>query len=196
MHYLERLLGRDTFIALAALEDDQVVGGVAAYVLPKFEQERSEIYIYAGGGTDAQEARYRHRDDCGASETCGLARGLRDFRSGRLRRCRGHRVVHEARHTRGCHALRHCPLAVGGMPRAPRTCVNSPRDLDQAMCSIAIATGPHRAGLRPDVRCAGIRKIKRVLLTTGHGGCARATPPRSAAGDGAPLASPRPWRRR
>lgn len=46
MHYLERLLGRDTFIALAALEDDQVVGGVAAYVLPKFEQERSEIYIY------------------------------------------------------------------------------------------------------------------------------------------------------
>ena len=44
--YLERLLGSDTFIALAAVEGDQVVGGVAAYVLPKFEQERSEIYIY------------------------------------------------------------------------------------------------------------------------------------------------------
>jgi len=44
--YLERLLGRDTFIALAAVEGNQVVGGVAAYVLPKFEQERSEIYIY------------------------------------------------------------------------------------------------------------------------------------------------------
>jgi aminoglycoside 3-N-acetyltransferase I len=44
--YLERLLRMDTFIALAALKDDQVVGGVAAYVLPKFEQERSEIYIY------------------------------------------------------------------------------------------------------------------------------------------------------
>jgi aminoglycoside 3-N-acetyltransferase I len=44
--YLERLLGRDTFIALAAVEGDQVIGGVAAYVLPKFEQERSEIYIY------------------------------------------------------------------------------------------------------------------------------------------------------
>lgn len=44
--YLQRLLGSDTFIAIAALEDDEVVGGIAAYVLPKFEQERSEIYIY------------------------------------------------------------------------------------------------------------------------------------------------------
>ena len=44
--YLERLLARDTFIALAALKDDEVVGGIAAYVLPKFEQERSEVYIY------------------------------------------------------------------------------------------------------------------------------------------------------
>lgn len=44
--YLERLLESDTFIALAALKGDEVVGGIAAYVLPKFEQERSEIYIY------------------------------------------------------------------------------------------------------------------------------------------------------
>lgn len=44
--YLERLLGRDTFIAIAAIEGATVVGGVAAYVLPKFEQERSEIYLY------------------------------------------------------------------------------------------------------------------------------------------------------
>ena len=44
--YLDQLLGSDTFIALVALQDDIVVGGMAAYVLPKFEQERSEIYIY------------------------------------------------------------------------------------------------------------------------------------------------------
>jgi aminoglycoside 3-N-acetyltransferase I len=44
--YLERLLGSDTFIAIAAVKGDEVVGGLAAYVLPKFEQERSEIYIY------------------------------------------------------------------------------------------------------------------------------------------------------
>jgi aminoglycoside 3-N-acetyltransferase I len=45
--YLQRLLARDTFIALAAIaRDGTVVGGVAAYVLDKFEQERSEIYIY------------------------------------------------------------------------------------------------------------------------------------------------------
>lgn len=44
--YLARLLGGDYFIALAALKGDEVVGGLAAYELRKFEQERSEIYIY------------------------------------------------------------------------------------------------------------------------------------------------------
>lgn len=44
--YLGRLLGKDTFIALAAIKDRRVVGGIAAYELEKFEQERSEIYIY------------------------------------------------------------------------------------------------------------------------------------------------------
>ncbi len=44
--YLRRLLGGDSFIALAALKRGVVVGGIAAYELKKFEQERSEIYIY------------------------------------------------------------------------------------------------------------------------------------------------------
>lgn len=44
--YLARLLGTDTFIAIVALEGEQVVGGLAGYVLPKFEQPRSEFYIY------------------------------------------------------------------------------------------------------------------------------------------------------
>jgi len=44
--YLRRVLGRDDFIAVAALQGGEVVGGLAAYQLRKFEQERSEIYIY------------------------------------------------------------------------------------------------------------------------------------------------------
>lgn len=44
--YAQRLLSRDTFIAIAAFDGDSVVGGLAAYVLDKFEQERSEVYIY------------------------------------------------------------------------------------------------------------------------------------------------------
>lgn len=44
--YLRRLLRSDQFIALAALKSGKVVGGLAAYELHKFEQERSEIYIY------------------------------------------------------------------------------------------------------------------------------------------------------
>jgi len=44
--YLGRLLGKPHFIALAALRGDEVVGGLAAYELEKFERARSEIYIY------------------------------------------------------------------------------------------------------------------------------------------------------
>jgi aminoglycoside 3-N-acetyltransferase I len=44
--YLASLLGKDHFIAYAALDGDKVVGGLAAYVLEKFEQERKEVYIY------------------------------------------------------------------------------------------------------------------------------------------------------
>lgn len=44
--YLQSLLGGDTFIALAAVNDGKVIGGLAAYELKKFEQARSEFYIY------------------------------------------------------------------------------------------------------------------------------------------------------
>ncbi len=44
--YLEELLSSREFIALVALTDDAVVGGLTAYELRKFERQRSEIYIY------------------------------------------------------------------------------------------------------------------------------------------------------
>lgn len=44
--YLEALLSRDTFVAIAAFAGPTVIGGLAAYVLPKFEQARAELYIY------------------------------------------------------------------------------------------------------------------------------------------------------
>jgi aminoglycoside 3-N-acetyltransferase I len=42
----DRLLGMDTFTALVALDGPDVVGALAGYELVKFEQERSEFYIY------------------------------------------------------------------------------------------------------------------------------------------------------
>lgn len=44
--YLRGVLGDATFVALAALDDGAVIGGLVAYELRKFEQERSEYYIY------------------------------------------------------------------------------------------------------------------------------------------------------
>lgn len=44
--YLERLLQAGHFIPLAAFDGAGLIGGLAAYELAKFEQARSEIYIY------------------------------------------------------------------------------------------------------------------------------------------------------
>jgi aminoglycoside 3-N-acetyltransferase I len=44
--YLTGLLAQPHFIAVAALAGDEVIGGLAAYELQKFESARTEIYIY------------------------------------------------------------------------------------------------------------------------------------------------------
>jgi ribosomal protein S18 acetylase RimI-like enzyme len=55
--YLERLLASETFLAIAAIAGNRTVGGLAGYVLPKFEQARAEFYIY----DLAVDERYRRR---------------------------------------------------------------------------------------------------------------------------------------
>jgi aminoglycoside 3-N-acetyltransferase I len=44
--YIESLLSSDSFYAMVAAKDDKIIGGIAGYELQKFEQERSEFYIY------------------------------------------------------------------------------------------------------------------------------------------------------
>jgi aminoglycoside 3-N-acetyltransferase I len=44
--YLRGLLSSETFVAIAAWSGSLVIGGLAGYVLPKFEQARSEFYLY------------------------------------------------------------------------------------------------------------------------------------------------------
>lgn len=44
--YAGDLLGKDHVHALVAEDGDAVVGALVAYELPKFESERSEVYIY------------------------------------------------------------------------------------------------------------------------------------------------------
>src|SRR5262245_15736677 len=61
--YLQSLLAKPTFIVVAGLQEESVVGGLAAYVLEKFERERREIYIYDLAVLEAHRRR-------------GVARGL------------------------------------------------------------------------------------------------------------------------
>ncbi len=51
--YLQSLLSKPHFFALVAMNGDEMVGGLAAYALDKFEQERSEVYIYDLAVVDA-----------------------------------------------------------------------------------------------------------------------------------------------
>ena len=55
--YVTRLLANPAFVGLVALDGDQVVGALTAYELPKFEQERSEFYIYDLAVTKAHRRR-------------------------------------------------------------------------------------------------------------------------------------------
>lgn len=45
-NYLATLLSSECFFAIVAIADGCVVGGLAGYDLRKFEQPRSELYIY------------------------------------------------------------------------------------------------------------------------------------------------------
>ncbi|NBA88375.1 GNAT family N-acetyltransferase [Emticicia sp. CRIBPO] len=44
--YLENLLQKDSFVAFAALVDQEVAGGLTAYELPEYYSASSEIFIY------------------------------------------------------------------------------------------------------------------------------------------------------
>jgi len=61
--YLNALLSKPHVFPLVAIADGRVIGGLVAYELEKFEQQRSEIYIY----DLAVEEAYRRR---------GIAEGL------------------------------------------------------------------------------------------------------------------------
>lgn len=77
--YLEGLLASATFVAVAVFAEGEVIGGLAGYALPKFEQARTEFYIY----DLAVAENYRRR---------GVAtRALREL--GRVARERGISVV-------------------------------------------------------------------------------------------------------
>ena len=44
--YLRSLLSKPYFIVLVAMDGSEIVGGLVAYELEKFEQDRREIFIY------------------------------------------------------------------------------------------------------------------------------------------------------
>ena len=70
--YVERLLANTAFLALVACDTDEVIGALTAYELPKFEQERSEFYIYDLAVAEA----HRRKGVASAliSATCAIAR--------------------------------------------------------------------------------------------------------------------------
>jgi aminoglycoside 3-N-acetyltransferase I len=56
-YYLTGLLSKQHFIAVVAMTGEEVVGGLVAYELDKFEQDRREIYIYDLAVVDSHRRR-------------------------------------------------------------------------------------------------------------------------------------------
>jgi aminoglycoside 3-N-acetyltransferase I len=71
--YLDRLLAREGFWALAALDGEQIIGGLTAHVLPMTSAETSELFIY-----DVAVRRDRQRSGVGRR----LIADLRDQAAG------------------------------------------------------------------------------------------------------------------
>jgi aminoglycoside 3-N-acetyltransferase I len=67
--YLAGWLGVEKNVVLVAMAGYEVIGGLVAYVLRKFEQERSEVYLY-----DLAVAKAHHRKGVGT----GLVRKLQE----------------------------------------------------------------------------------------------------------------------
>ena len=44
--YIDRLLAREDFWAIAAYFDDQIIGGVTAHILPMTRTASSEVFVY------------------------------------------------------------------------------------------------------------------------------------------------------
>jgi hypothetical protein len=60
--YINDLLANPQFIALAAIQDEMVIGALAAYELPKFEQQRN-LYLRSCRYRTAPPPRYRNCAD-------------------------------------------------------------------------------------------------------------------------------------
>ena len=70
--YLQQLLDSDYFIALVALKNGEVVGGIAAYELKKFPQSnarRQVRYLHAKSRRAVSRPRLLHAEDTGSR--CG-----------------------------------------------------------------------------------------------------------------------------
>jgi aminoglycoside 3-N-acetyltransferase I len=69
------LLGKEDFIAIVAFSGEEVVGGLAAYELQKFEQDRREIYIYDLAVAEAHRRRGIATNLINELRTMAMARG-------------------------------------------------------------------------------------------------------------------------
>jgi aminoglycoside 3-N-acetyltransferase I len=87
--YLQGLLAKERVIAIVAVTGDEVIGGLVAYELDKFERMRREFYIY----DLAVGAVYRRggiATDQAVTRDSGAARGVGHLCSGRPWRCARH----------------------------------------------------------------------------------------------------------
>lgn len=74
--YLDRLLARDDVWAFAAVEGDQVVGGLRAHVLPMTAAETFELFLYDIAVHPNHQRRGIGRQLVAALRSEGLAQGI------------------------------------------------------------------------------------------------------------------------
>ena len=100
--YLRSLLAMPYFIVVVAQSGDEVIGGLAAYEMQKFERERREIYIYDLAVATEHRRRGVATGLIGELKRIAKERGAYvHLRAGRSRRRARHRALRTARHEGG-----------------------------------------------------------------------------------------------
>ena len=82
--YMQKLLAREDFYALAVLDGDRVIGGATAYELPMYKSETTELFLYEIGVDAAYRRQGIARRLMEMMMAAGRARGLTEMYVGAI----------------------------------------------------------------------------------------------------------------
>jgi aminoglycoside 3-N-acetyltransferase I len=78
-HYLRTLLLKDDFYVIVATDNEKVIGGLTAFILPMYKEEISEIFLYEIGVNEAYRKKGVAKELIDFLKKIGVRRGIQEM---------------------------------------------------------------------------------------------------------------------